>query len=190
VACIIWSKITSWERDVNSRDETLVRLETHQRLVSAIYVSFPRRYLRPNYTSHIKKWAKSVVAIYGSVNPNRLMHYLLTVDGSCKLMTSLFTSAIRGGSRNFGKGGLGKRANTRTERRKRERRRGASPENFEKLDAISCNLAYIFGIRMASDIIQNGAFAEQKTVAATISIYTHICIHPPHFQKLLGFRPL
>ena len=23
------------------------------------------------------KWAKSVVAIYGSVNPNRLMHYLL-----------------------------------------------------------------------------------------------------------------
>jgi len=41
---------------------------------------------------------------------------------------------------------------------------GASPENFEKLDAISCNLAYIFGIRMASDIIQNWAFA----VAATI----------------------
>jgi len=37
---------------------------------------------------------------------------------------------------------------------------GASPEKFEKLDAISCNLAYIFGIRMASDIIQNGAFAE------------------------------
>jgi len=31
----------------------------------------------------------------------------------------------------------------------------ASPENFEKLDAISCNLTYIFGIRMASDIIQN-----------------------------------
>jgi len=26
---------------------------------------------------------------------------------------------------------------------------------------------------MASDIIQNGAFTEQKTVAATISIYTH-----------------
>jgi len=25
------------------------------------------------------KWAKSVVAIYGSVNPNRLMHYLLTL---------------------------------------------------------------------------------------------------------------
>jgi len=38
----------------------------------------------------------------------------------------------------------------------------ASPENVEILDAIFCNLAYIFGIRMASDIIQNGAFAEQK----------------------------
>jgi len=39
---------------------------------------------------------------------------------------------------------------------------GSPPENFEKLDAISCNLAYIFGIRMALDIIQNWAFAEQK----------------------------
>jgi len=29
--------------------------------------------------------AKSVVAIYGGVNSNRLMHYLLTVDGSCRL---------------------------------------------------------------------------------------------------------
>jgi len=47
-------------------------------------------------------------------------------------------------------------------------------ENFEKLDAISCNLAYMFGIRMASDIIQNRAFAEQKTVAATISKPTDI----------------
>jgi len=46
---------------------------------------------------------------------------------------------------------------------------GASPENFEKLDAITCNLAYILGIRMVSDVIQNWAFAEQKTVAATIS---------------------
>jgi len=46
---------------------------------------------------------------------------------------------------------------------------GPSPENFEKLDAISCNPAYIFGIRMTSDIIQNWVFAEQKTVAATIS---------------------
>jgi len=61
------------------------------------------------------------------------------------------------------------------------------PENFEKVDAISCNLAYIFGIRMASDIIQNWAFAEEKTVAATISIHTHT---HTHFQKLLGFRPL
>jgi len=42
---------------------------------------------------------------------------------------------------------------------------GLPPENFEKLNAISCNLAYIFGIRMASDIIQNWVFAEQKTVA-------------------------
>jgi len=35
---------------------------------------------------------------------------------------------------------------------------------------------------MASDIIQNGAFAEQKTVVATISIYTHTRIHP-HTSK-------
>jgi len=56
------------------------------------------------------------------------------------------------------------------------------PENFEKLDAISCNLVYIFGIRMASDIIQNWAFAEQKTVAATISIHTRTRIHP-HTSK-------
>jgi len=47
---------------------------------------------------------------------------------------------------------------------------GLPPENFEKLDATSCNLAYIFGIRMASDIIQNWAFAEQKTVVATIGV--------------------
>jgi len=59
---------------------------------------------------------------------------------------------------------------------------GPPPENFEKLDAISCNLAYIFGIRMASDIIQNWAFAEQKTVAATTSIHTHTRIHP-HTSK-------
>jgi len=42
---------------------------------------------------------------------------------------------------------------------------GASPpqkKKFEKLVAISCNLAYIFGTRMALDIIQNWAFAEQK----------------------------
>jgi len=89
----------------------------------------------------------------------------------------------------FWKGGPGKGAKPRPERRKRERRRGASPENFEKLDAISCNLAYIFGMRMASDIIQSGAFAEQKTVVTTISIQTHTHA-PPHFQKLLGFRPL
>jgi len=51
---------------------------------------------------------------------------------------------------------------------RRDRRREASTENFKKLDAILCNLAYIFGIRMASDVIKNGAFTEQKTVAATI----------------------
>jgi len=59
----------------------------------------------------------------------------------------------------------GEGAKPRTERQRRERRRwvwGPPPENFEKLDAISCNLAYIFGIRMASDIIQNWAFAKQK----------------------------
>jgi len=54
----------------------------------------------------------------------------------------------------------GKGAKPRTERRRGVW--GPPPENFEKLDAISCNLAYIFGIRMASDIIQNWAFAEQK----------------------------
>jgi len=62
-----------------------------------------------------------------------------------------FWATLRGGSKHFGKGTV----------------RGRSPEpsaeeNFEKLDVISCNLAYIFGIRMASDIIQNWAFAEQK----------------------------
>jgi len=51
---------------------------------------------------------------------------------------------------------------------------GPPAENFKKLDAISCNLAYIFGIRMASDIIQNWAFAEQITVAAKISKPTNI----------------
>jgi len=45
---------------------------------------------------------------------------------------------------------------------------------FEKLDAISYNLAYILWIKMASDIIQNWAIAEQKTVAATISKPTDI----------------
>jgi len=37
-----------------------------------------------------------------------------------------------------------------------------------------CDLAYIFVIRMASDVIQNWDFAEQKTVAATISKPTDI----------------
>jgi len=69
-------------------------------------------------------------------------------------------STLQGRIQEFWKGGPGKGAKFRTERRRSERRRGASPENFETLDAIFCNLAYIFGIRMASDIIQNGAFAE------------------------------
>jgi len=76
--------------------------------------------------------------------------------------------------------GGGSGAKPRTERRRRECRRGVwgpPPENFEKLDEISCNLAYIFAIRMASDIIQNWAFAEQKTVTATISIHTHTHTH-------------
>jgi len=34
---------------------------------------------------------------------------------------------------------------------------------------------------VASDIVQNWAFAEQKTVAATISIHTHM--HHPHTSK-------
>jgi len=69
------------------------------------------------------------------------------------------------------RGGGGKGAKPRTKRR---RVWGPPPENFEKLDAISCNLAYILGIRMASDIIQNWVFAEHKTVAATISKPTDI----------------
>jgi len=68
--------------------------------------------------------------------------------------------------------GPGKGAKPRTERRRGVW--GPPPENFEKLDAISCNLAYIFGIRIASDIIHNWAFAERKTVAATISKPTDI----------------
>jgi len=92
----------------------------------------------------------------------------------------------------FWKEGAGKGAKPQTERRKRERGAGVwGPPTifFEKLDAISCNLAYIFWIRIASNIIQNWAFAEQKTVAAKISIQTHTHT-PPHLQKLFGFRPL
>jgi len=51
---------------------------------------------------------------------------------------------------------------------------------------------------MASDIIQNGAFAEQKTVVATISIHTHThhtlpktpqisaTIHPNSFSNIFS----
>jgi len=52
---------------------------------------------------------------------------------------------------------------------------GLPQQNFEKLDAISCNLANIFWIRrMASDIIQNWAFAERNAAAATISKHADI----------------
>jgi len=83
----------------------------------------------------------------------------------------------QGRMQEFWKGGPGKGAKPQTECRRRECRRGVwepPPENCEKLDAIFCNLAYIFGIRMASDIIQNWACAEQKTVAAMISKPTDI----------------
>jgi len=74
-------------------------------------------------------------------------------------------------------GGAGKGAKPRTERQGASAGGGSEglpQKKIEKLDEISCNLAYIFGIRMASDIIQNWAFAEQRTVAATISKPTDI----------------
>jgi len=40
---------------------------------------------------------------------------------------------------------------------------------------------------MASGIIQNWVFAEQKTVAATISIHTHTHIHPHTFKNSSDF---
>jgi len=99
---------------------------------------------------------------------------------------------IRGGSRNFGKGGPVRERSPEPSAEGASAGEGSwgpSPDNFEKLDAISCNLAYIFGIRMALDIIQNWAFAEQKTVVATISIHTHT--HTPHTSKNSSeFRPL
>jgi len=114
-------------------------------------------------------------------------------DGNLVLFATVHMLLLaRGGSRNFGKGGpvRGRSSEPSAEGPSAGGGSGGPPpENFEKLDAISCNLAYIFEIRMASDIIQNWAFAEQKTVAATISIHTHTHT-PPHFQKLLGFRPL
>jgi len=71
--------------------------------------------------------------------------------------------SLWGGSGDFGKGGGGKggEAPKRAPKaRAPAKGLGAPPENFEKLNAISCNLAYILGIRMASDIIQNWAFAD------------------------------
>jgi len=104
---------------------------------------------------------------------------LCSYDDLCSIICTVLRSryCAQGRVQEFWKGGPGKGVKPRTERRRRERRRGVwghSPENFKKLDANSCILAYIFGIRMASDIIQNWAFAEQKTVAATISKPTDI----------------
>jgi len=55
------SYIHSQERSLLSQGYGLgLDLETHQRLVSvsAIYVSCPRRYFRPNYASHINKMSQ------------------------------------------------------------------------------------------------------------------------------------
>jgi len=66
------------------------------------------------------------------------------VDNAIISAIGIFISiSARGGSRNFGKG-PGKGVKPRTECRKRGVW-GLPPENFnfEKLDAISCNLAYV-----------------------------------------------
>jgi len=75
-------------------------------------------------------------------------------------------SVCGGGSRNFRKGApvRGKAPNPAPKARAPAGVWRPPPEN----------LAYIFGIIMASDIIQNWAFAEQKTAAATISKPTDI----------------
>jgi len=73
-------------------------------------------------------------------------------------------SSWRGKSRNFRKEGrVGRRSpEPSAEEANAGRGSGDLPQKiWKKLDAISCNLAYNFGIRMASDIIQNRAFAEQ-----------------------------
>jgi len=86
----------------------------------------------------------------------------------------IINKVSRGGPRNFGKRGPGKRATPRTERR-RGRGLGASPEIFEKLDAISCNLSYIFlGSEWPQISFKIGPLQNKKTVAATISKPTDI----------------
>jgi len=84
---------------------------------------------------------------------------LLSTDRKIVLIT-----IFRGGSRNFGKGGpiRGQSVEPSAEGASTVGGLGASPEIFEKLDAIYCSLAYILGIRMASDIVQTWDFAEQK----------------------------
>jgi len=62
----------------------------------------------------------------------------------------MFSVICRGGSRNFEKGGP---VRGQSPEPSAGGGLGAFPENFEKLDTISCNVAYIFGIRMASDIV-------------------------------------
>jgi len=102
-------------------------------------------------------------------------YYPMSQKSYCTASSGRRQMRRRGGSRNFGKGG-GKGTKPRTERQRRERWRGVwgSPaDNFEKLDAISCNLAYIFGIRMASES-KLGLCRTKKTVAATISKPTDI----------------
>jgi len=46
---------------------------------------------------------------------------------------------------------------------------GPPPENFEKLDATSCNLAYILGSEWPWMSFKIGPLQNKKTVSATIS---------------------
>jgi len=70
----------AWTRDVVSVSKSRSRdgLETHQRLVSvsAIYVSCPRCYFRPNYASHINKMSQ-ISSRYLWQNP-RLLVFVTT----------------------------------------------------------------------------------------------------------------
>jgi len=66
---------------------------------------------------------------------------------------------------------------------------GPPPENFEKLDAISYNLVYIFGSEWHRISFNIKPLQNKETVGATIAIYTRAHTPPP-FQKLLSFPPL
>jgi len=63
------------------------------------------------------------------------------------------------------------------------RRRGTSPENFKKLDAILCNLAYFWGDQNGLGYHSELGLYRTKTVAATISIHTHTHAHTPILPK-------